>query len=89
MELIPPPSERFNWHLMEFITLFASGLSFAGSGFVLYMYFKVKYLRTFTFKQITMLCFSDFIVSIIFATKILFYEYLKQHNSLCVAYAFT
>ena len=34
-------------------------LSLIGSGFVIYMYLTVKKLRTFAFKLITLLAFSD------------------------------
>jgi hypothetical protein len=57
--------------LLNGIILLTSAISLIGSGFVIYMYITVKYLRTFAFKLVALLSLFDFLVlANLFAQKI-------------------
>jgi len=61
-------------------------LSLVGSGFVLFMYIKVKELRTFAFKLISLLALTDFLMFLHLEMRHVFPEF-QYNNFMCITSA--
>ena len=75
-------------HVLHGIIILTSAISLMGSGFVLIMYIKVKYLRTFSFKLVALLSLFNFLVlTNLFLQKIFWVE-IEENSNICLITAY-